>query len=154
MERRLKDILGGESFGAVSSGHTKRMRAIRSTGNKSTEKRFRGLLIQARVSGWRLNPPKLPGKPDFLFPVPKLVVFLDGCYWHGCPRCGHVGEVNQHYWSAKIQGNRDRDVRNTLFLEGEGYTVLRLWEHELAQEPARCIERVKEALKTLTSPTA
>jgi DNA mismatch endonuclease, patch repair protein len=147
MERRLKDMLVGGNFGAVPAGHVKRMKAIRSTGNKSTEKRLRGLLVRAGVRGWKLNPPKLPGKPDFLFPDPKLVIFLDGCYWHGCPRCGHVGEVNRAYWSGKIQGNRDRDVRHTQTLEKDGYTVLRFWEHELAESPARCVERIKEAIK-------
>lgn len=147
MERRLKDKLEGGTFGDVSAGHAKRMKAIRSTGNQSTEKRFRGLLVQARVRGWVLNPPGLPGKPDFLFPGPRIVVFLDGCYWHGCPRCGHVGTVNRAYWSAKIQGNRDRDRRRTEALEAAGYTVLRFWEHELAETPADCIVRIKDALR-------
>lgn len=146
MERRLKEKLEGGSFGTVTAGHTRRMKSIRSTGNKSTEKRFRALLVQARIRGWTLNPPGLPGKPDFLFRERKVVVFLDGCYWHGCPRCGHVGEVNKPYWSAKIQGNRDRDQRNTRQLEDEGYTVLRFWEHELAESPALCLEAVRTAI--------
>ena len=54
--------------------------------------------------------------------------------------------MNQAYWSAKIQGNCARDVRHTRTLEEEGYTVLRFWEHELAEAPARCVERIEETL--------
>src|SRR5262249_50684853 len=97
----------------------------------------------------KLNPQGLPGKPDFLFPQPKVIVFLDGCYWHGCPRCGHVGTVNRPYWSAKIQGNRDRDARHTSQLQEQGYVVLRFWEHDLAETPALCVEAVVAALASM-----
>jgi len=147
MERKLKAKLTNGSFGEVAPGHSRRMKAIRSTGNKSTERRFRGLLVQARVRGWFLNPPGLPGKPDVIFPASRVVVFLDGCYWHGCPRCGHVGEVNKPYWSAKIQGNKDRDARNTRALQDAGYQVLRFWEHELAESPALCVEAVRRSIE-------
>lgn len=154
MERKLKEKLTGGSFGDVTPGHSRRMQSIRSTGNKSTEKRFRGLLVQAKIRGWRMNPPGLPGKPDLLFPDAKVVVFLDGCYWHGCPRCGHVGEVNKPYWSAKIQGNRDRDKRNTKKLEEDGYRVLRFWEHELTESPVLCVEAVRQVIKTTGDDTS
>jgi DNA mismatch endonuclease (patch repair protein) len=147
MERRLLETLDGGKFRAGTPGNTRRMKAIRSTGNKSTERRFRGLLVRAGVKGWKVNPTGLPGKPDFLFPLSKVVVFLDGCYWHGCPRCGHVGEINKPYWSAKIQGNRDRDQRHTRQLEADGYRVLRFWEHELAESPGDCVQAVKTAVK-------
>jgi DNA mismatch endonuclease (patch repair protein) len=147
MERRLLEALECGRFQGGTAGNSRRMRAVRSTGNKSTEVRFRALLVRAGVKGWKLNPKGLPGKPDFLFPAARVVVFLDGCYWHGCPRCGHVGQVNRRYWSQKIQGNRDRDARNILRLEADGYLVLRFWEHELASTPRRCVEAVAEAAK-------
>jgi DNA mismatch endonuclease, patch repair protein len=157
MERRLFVLLVGGTFGKVPKGHVKRMKNIRSTGSKSTEKRFRALLVQAGVEGWRMNPKGLPGKPDFLFPESQVVVFLDGCYWHGCPRCGHIGKVNRKYWSAKIQGNKDRDARHTKQLTEEGYHVLRFWEHELAEAARQCIEAVRAAvahgLSCATIPT-
>ena len=50
-----------------------------------------------------------PGTPDFIFEERKVAVFVDGCFWHGCPRCGHVPHANAAYWTAKIEANRRRD---------------------------------------------
>ncbi|MBV9124489.1 MAG: very short patch repair endonuclease [Planctomycetes bacterium] len=107
------------------------MRSIKDKGNKSTERRLRAILVRAGIRGWKMHPTGLPGKPDFLFPQPRIVVFVDGCYWHGCPQCGHIPNVNRPYWSAKIEGNRRRDQTNTRTLEEAGNRVLRVWEHEL-----------------------
>ena len=122
------------------------MKAVRGKGNKSTERKFRAMLVRAGVKGWRLHPPKLVGSPDVLFPAARVVVFLDGCYWHGCLRCGHIPTVNKGFWSTKIQRNRDRDQSYTRQLETDGYQVLRFWEHELAESPADCIQAVKTAV--------
>jgi DNA mismatch endonuclease (patch repair protein) len=133
MERSLREKLVNGSFGDVPASHSRRMAAIRATGARSTEKRIRALLARAGVRGWKLHPPGLPGKPDILFPAARLVLFVDGCYWHGCPRCGNVPRVNRPYWSAKLEGNRRRDERNNALLVEQGYRVLRVWEHELAE---------------------
>src|SRR5262249_41513821 len=109
MERALREKLVGGNFGDVSAAHSGRMRAIKEKGNKSTEKRLRAILVRAGVRGWKMHPPGLPGKPDFLFPEARVVVFVDGCYWHGCAECGHIPNVNRPYWSAKIEGNQRRD---------------------------------------------
>ena len=148
MERILKEQLDGGAFSKVTPTSTKRMKAVRGKGNKTTERRFRAMLIRAGMKGWRLNPPGLVGSPDVLFSAARVVVFLDGCYWHGCPRCGHIPTVNKGFWSTKIQRNRERDQRYTQQLEADGYRVLRFWEHELAESPAGCIEAVKTAVET------
>jgi DNA mismatch endonuclease (patch repair protein) len=146
MERVLREKLVEGKFQGGTPGNTRRMRAIRDQGNKSTERRFRALLIRSGVRGWKVRPSGLAGKPDFHFPKHGLVIFLDGCYWHGCPRCGHVPNQNRPYWSAKIQGNQRRDTRNTEALVSAGFRVLRFWEHELREDPFCCIQRVKDAL--------
>ncbi len=146
MERVLREKLQDGQFQGGSAGNSRRMRAIRDHRNKSTEGRFRAILVRAAMRGWRLHPAGLPGKPDFLFPDDRLVIFIDGCYWHGCPRCGHVPSQNRPYWSAKIARNKARDRRNFRLLRGAGYRVLRLWEHELRQDPARCLRRVRALL--------
>jgi DNA mismatch endonuclease (patch repair protein) len=147
MERTLRDKLPGGEFTNVSVAHSGRMRAIKEKGNKSTEARVRALLVRAGVRGWTLHPPGLPGKPDFLFPEDLLVIFVDGCYWHGCPRCGHVPRVNRPYWSAKLAGNQRRDRDNVGKLRDAGYRVLRVWEHELLQGLAGpWLETLKELL--------
>jgi DNA mismatch endonuclease Vsr len=146
MERALRDKLEGGSFQNVPANHSGRMRAIKHRGNKSTEARLRAQLVCAGVRGWRLHPKGLAGKPDVLFTQRRLVVFVDGCYWHGCPCCVRPRNVNSEYWRAKIEGNARRDKRNTHALEAEGYRVLRIWEHELADADGRVIERIQSAL--------
>ena len=142
MLRSLRQLLpnGFDS----QAGNSRRMSAIRATKNKSTEVRLRAWLARSGVRGWRLRPAGLPGKPDFLFPAERVVVFVDGCFWHGCPRCGNVPGKNRPYWSAKIAGNAERDGRNTARLREQGYRVLRLWEHELSESPGDCVARVRE----------
>ena len=148
MERALRETLLDGTFGDVPPAHSRRMRAIRGKGAKSTERRFRALLIQAGIRGWTMHARGLPGKPDFLFPAAKVVVFCDGCYWHGCPQCGHVPTVNRPYWSAKIEGNRRRDQENARKLRQAGMRVIRVWEHELLPGKSRpLIARLRATLQ-------
>jgi DNA mismatch endonuclease (patch repair protein) len=136
MERALREKLEGGTFQNVPVGHSGRMRAIKDRGNKSTEARIRAKLVRAGIRGWRMHPEGLPGKPDILFPRQRVVVFVDGCYWHGCPCCVRPRKVNSGYWTAKIEGNRRRDANNTRKLEEQGYRVVRVWEHELKEPGA------------------
>ena len=72
-----------------------------------------------------------PIRPDIVFTRQRVAIFCDGCFWHGCPEHGRRPNVqNEHYWTPKIAGNRDRDAQHTGALEGAGWTVLRFWEHE------------------------
>jgi DNA mismatch endonuclease, patch repair protein len=148
MERALREKLEGGTFQNVPAGQSGRMRAIKDHGNKSTEARIRAKLVRAGVRGWRLHPVGLPGKPDILFPDRRLVVFVDGCYWHGCPCCVRPRKVNSEYWKAKIEGNQRRDARNTATLKEQGYSVLRVWEHELVG--ASVVDRIRSALTPRT----
>lgn len=72
---------------------------------------------------------KLPGRPDIIFSSVKLVVFVDGCFWHQCPVHFRLPKKNVEYWSAKIAGNIERDRNNDLTLESLGFKVVRIWEH-------------------------
>lgn len=67
---------------------------------------------------------------DMLFSSAKVAVFIDGCYWHGCPEHCKMPATNVDYWSRKIGGTRDRDLDTTVRLEERGWRVLRFWEHE------------------------
>lgn len=74
-------------------------------------------------------------RPDIVFTRKRVAIFIDGCFWHGCPEHGHRPAVHQDYWNPKLERNRERDVRNNQLLEQDGWTVLRFWEHEpLAKE--------------------
>jgi DNA mismatch endonuclease (patch repair protein) len=78
-----------------------------------------------------LNAADLVGKPDFVFPIRRLVVFVDGCFWHGCPKCQRIPSSNVPYWDRKIERNRIRDRAVNTSLRRSGWRVLRIWEHQL-----------------------
>lgn len=121
------------------------MSRIRSTGNVDTELRLIHLMRQHHVTGWRRHQPLL-GKADFTFRSQRVVVFVDGCFWHGCPKCYRAPTSNETYWSAKVSRNRARDRRVARILRQEGWKVLRVWEHALRLQPARVIARLRVAL--------
>ena len=106
------------------------MRLVRSKGNRSTELRLIAIFRESGITGWRRNQ-DLPGKPDFVFREHKLCVFVDGCFWHSCPRCYRRPTSNQEYWDAKVQRNKARDLEVSRELRARGWRILRIWEHQL-----------------------
>jgi DNA mismatch endonuclease Vsr len=95
-----------------------------------------------------MHPHDMVGHPDFYFPKRKLALFVDGCFWHGCLRCGHIPRKNNPYWSEKIRRNRERDREKSGLLRSKGIQVLRIWEHELKNDLPRCIQKVKDRLRS------
>jgi DNA mismatch endonuclease (patch repair protein) len=120
------------------------MAAIRSTGNKDTELRLVKLFKLHAIVGWRRNQ-RIFGKPDFVFPTEKIAVFVDGCFWHGCLKHGRQPGSNQDYWFKKLHRNRQRDANVKRTLTADGWTVIRIWEHDL-QKPAKCVFRITQAI--------
>lgn len=109
--------------------------------------RFCAALSSMGVRGWRKHPP-LPGKPDLGFERERVVVFLDGCFWHKCPDCARsVPQTRHSYWSPKLERNAERDRSNTEVLRQQGWRVIRVWEHMIKESPARCVEMVKQVLE-------
>lgn len=108
------------------------MSLVRGRGNKATELRMIALFHANSVTGWRRNA-RVFGKPDFVFRAAKLAVFVDGCFWHGCPRHATMPANNRPFWKAKLARNaaRDRDVTRTL--RKAGWRVVRVWECDLAK---------------------
>ena len=88
-------------------------------------------------------------KADIVFTRRRVAVFIDGCFWHGCPE--HAPRVNTHYWGPKLARNVERDQRVTATLRAAGWTVLRLWEHTPPQEAAA---RVEAALRVAAGYSA
>jgi DNA mismatch endonuclease, patch repair protein len=76
-------------------------------------------------------------RPDVVFPRQRLALFVDGCWWHGCPEHGTQAATNTDYWGPKLDENRARDRRQTKALEAEGWTVVRVWSHERPDAVAR-----------------
>jgi DNA mismatch endonuclease (patch repair protein) len=122
------------------------MSLIRSRGNKATELRLIEIFREYGITGWRRNQPLL-GKPDFTFRRERVVVFVDGCFWHGCPKCYKRPGSNREFWDAKISNNRKRDRYVSRELRCLGWQVVRIWQHQL-DKPARAAGRVVRALES------
>lgn len=120
------------------------MAAIRSRGNKATELRLVSILRAAGITGWRRHQP-LRGRPDFIFRRQRLAVFVDGCFWHGCPWHCRMPKSRIAFWNPKIARNKNRDQVVRLLLRKQGWGVLRLWEHSLA-DPSHILRKLKAAL--------
>ena len=121
------------------------MSRIKGTGNKDTELRLIGIFKTHGVTGWRRKAPVF-GKPDFVFPKLKLAVFVDGCFWHGCPIHATQPKTNAKFWRTKITRNQARDRLVTRTLRASGWRILRLWEHELTRKyERRLLARLRRA---------
>ena len=81
-------------------------------------------------------------RADIVFPRQKVAVFVDGCFWHGCPEHGTSPKTNAAYWSAKIARNVERDRLNEAELSAAGWVVVRVWEHEVPVDVADRIARI------------
>ena len=86
--------------------------------------------------------PKEYGKPDFINYKKMIVVFIDGCFWHKCPKCYAPPKSNKRYWLPKIEKNAERDKKNARKLRRNGFKVIRIWEHEALRNPERPIRKI------------
>lgn len=95
----------------------------------------------------RLNVKTPAGRPDVVYPGPKVTVFIDGCFWHGCPEHYVRPRSRTEFWSGKLAENVARDRRQTLALEEAGWTVCRFWEHTVFTDLSGAVEQVKSAIQ-------
>lgn len=95
------------------------------------------------------SPPGLRSRGDVAFPARRVIVFIDGCFWHRCPEHGVQPATNSSYWKAKLDRNVARDRRNDESLAKAGWTVVRVWEHEPAQSAA---DRIETLIRAKTMP--
>ena len=121
---------------------SKIMATVRSKGNRTTELALGRLLWAAGLRGYRKQWP-IAGKPDFAWPGRKVAVFVDGCFWHGCP-CKYLPRSNTEFWRSKIETNKRRDRRVAQSLRRDGWTVLRIREC-VVRKPATLV-RIMHAL--------
>jgi DNA mismatch endonuclease, patch repair protein len=147
------------------------MSRIRSRGNQATELALVKLLRRHKITGWRrhvqlriandeLRMPKNAAgirkskfetrnfkvRPDFVFPKQRLVVFVDGCFWHGCPRHATRPKTNAAFWRRKLAVNRDRDRLVSRILRAFHCQVVRIWECDLQKRPQWCLRKIQKCL--------
>lgn len=152
----MTDVFSAEKRSAVMS-------RIRSRFNRTTELALAKAFRQHGVTGWRRHQVvPLPAchhierkpkavVPDFLFKASRVAVFVDGCFWHRCPKHFQAPHANREWWARKIAANvcRDRHVDRTL--RRAGWTVIRVWEHDLKSRPQVCACRVKRLVDDAAS---
>lgn len=124
------------------------MRAVRAR-NTSPEMALRRSLRAQGFRGYRVSPRQVRGAPDVTYLGLRLAVFVDGCYWHGCPQHCRKPSSNTEYWHTKIARNIERDQAATEALRQEGWTVLRIWEHELRHDAKPAAQRVIDTVAML-----
>jgi DNA mismatch endonuclease (patch repair protein) len=124
---------------------SRNMSRIRKFGNESTEMRLVRLFRENGIKGWRRHL-ELPGCPDFTFRRSRLVVFIDGCFWHRCPACNWMPTSNTDYWLPKLERNVSKDREADRDLAERGWTVIRIWEHQLKKQPDEVIRSIQNAL--------
>jgi len=151
------------------------MARIRSRGNKDTELALARLLRANGISGWRRHlllratvdgsllrvdsrkrrghahqpsttNSQLTVRPDFVFHKSRTVVFVDGCFWHGCPKHATKPKNNAAFWQRKLAGNKQRDQLVTRALRRAGWRVIRIWECDLAKRPEVCMRWIQRAV--------
>ena len=98
--------------------------------------------LHRRGVRFRLHRADLPGRPDIILVRLRLAVFVDGCFWHGCPKHAVAPKANAAWWADKIAKNRQRDARKDRELRALGWEPLHVWEHEDAALVAEGIARL------------
>lgn len=134
------------------------MSRIRSRGNKDTELALVKIFRREKITGWRRHlvissRAALPRgrtfrvKPDFVFRKERPALFVDGCFWHVCPRHSTQPKNNAAFWGNKLLANQKRDRRVNRELRKAGWRVLRIWEHALTRKnEVRLVSRIKKSL--------
>ena len=133
----MSDIFSSEKRSAV-------MKAVKSRNTKTTELKMIEIFKELHIIGWRRTYP-LIGKPDFVFPKKRIVIFVDGCFWHGHDCRNVTPSDNAEFWEAKRLYNKKHDEEVTQTLVQKNWTVIRIWECELKKH------RRDETLSSLIS---
>ncbi len=131
------------------------MASVRSQGNHSTEGVLATAMRRQRLTGWRrhsivsaltVDGERIRVRPDFVFRACRVAVFVDGCFWHVCPKHFAIPKTRRTFWRRKLLGNRSRDFVVTRTLRDAGWTVIRFWEHETKANITNCVKRIRRAV--------
>ncbi|MDH7577160.1 MAG: very short patch repair endonuclease [Bacillota bacterium] len=115
--------------------------------NTKPEIALRKALYHAGLRGYRIYY-KLPGKPDMAYIKAKVAIFVDGCFWHGCPVCNRYRtNEKDEFWRNKIARNKERDKQIDAKLTELGWTVIRIWEHDIKKHLEDCVRRIRKAVE-------
>lgn len=132
-------------LGGAPASRSEQMSRVKSSGT--------AIELVLRRALWRMGlryrvRSRVRGRPDLVFHAARVVLFVDGCFWHSCPIHCRMPRANQQYWREKLSGNAARDLATRDALSAEGWLVLRVWEHELADGVDDVAQRVAAAVRT------
>ena len=128
---------------------TKRSEIMRAVRPKDTRPELAVRCIVSRLGyRFRLHPKALPGKPDLAFPSRRKAIFVHGCFWHGHARCpkARLPKSRVDYWADKLERNKERDRRKARELKSKGWSILVVWQCQLAR-PERVERRIDDFLR-------
>ena len=125
----------------------------RITGRNTSPERILRRALWASGLRYRLHARTSAGRPDLVLRQSRVVVYADGCQWHGCPRHYVSPRTARQFWSTKLEQNVARDRRQTLMLEQDGWRVVRVWEHEVHEDLPSVVSRVIAATRAATYPS-
>lgn len=114
--------------------------------NTSPEMVLRSALFRAKLR-FRIGIRTPAGVPDIVFPSKRVAVYIDGCFWHGCPEHYLRPRTRESYWAQKLRLNVERDRRQTAVLEEQGWRVCRVWEHEVFERIDAVVQEIASALR-------
>lgn len=129
------------------------MRRVKSR-NTAPEKYVLRAIRSARLSGWRRHYGKAFGTPDFAFPKQRVAIFIDGCFWHGCPKCLRRPKSNVDYWDKKVSANIARAKLVNRVLRDRGWKTLRIWEHSVQCLPEKTLAKIVDLVRHTKIPLA
>jgi DNA mismatch endonuclease (patch repair protein) len=104
--------------------------------------------LQRRECRYRKHHNKLIGKPDIAFVKKKVAVFVDSCFWHGCPYHCRMPHSNRAYWNNKIKRNKERDKEVNKWYKSNGWIIWRFWEHSVQKNIQDCVKKIMDATNT------
>lgn len=129
------------------SESTSRVMSANKAKNTKPEVTLRQGLWNLGLRGYRLHPKNIPGRPDIVYSKKKLAIFVNGCFWHRCPKCNYtLPKSNTEFWKTKFEKNVERDKRKRLMLEDQGWQVLTVWECEIKEDLVELLARIKYEL--------
>lgn len=123
----------------------KRSEIMSSIGSEDTdiEKTVRRLLWHDGYR-YRTNVRDVPGTPDICHKGNKIAVFLDGCFWHGCPECDESPEKNSEFWQNKFEENQRKREEVKKELSSKGWNILEFWGHEIKENPREVVDTIED----------
>lgn len=152
--KQVSKVGGGKQLPvppASSAAVSKSMKGNRGR-DTGPELELRRLLREAGYPGYRLHWKKAPGRPDIAYPGRKVAIFVNGCFWHRCPKCQPATpKAHSDFWERKFELNAERDERKRKQLVDAGWRVVTVWECELRDQPSAVVELVAQVLKSPVS---